>query len=65
MKYMIDFRRYLTTAEKRIIVMENALQRHFSAILFSSRVLPKFIVGIYVTSNFVNYLQRCLPVRVH
>ena len=64
---MIDFGRYSrsTTAEKGIIVMENALQRHFSGILFSSRVLPKFIVGIYGTSNFVNYLQRCLPVRVH
>lgn len=33
--------------------------------LLSSRVPPKFIVGIYGTSVFVNYLQRGLPVRVH
>ena len=35
---MIDFGRYSTTAEKGIIVMENALQRHFSGILFSSNL---------------------------
>ena len=69
---MIDFRRYSTTAEKGITVMENApdyqrasikLLRHFYVVVLKSST--KFIVGIYGTFVFVNYLQRGLLVRVH